>query len=184
MVIHLIVNRLGAGKTLLLTFFALYYRMNSQKDIYANFRLSFSDGVIHTLNKLNTIKHAFLGLDDAYMILNSREMKGNREALNILARSRKRDLDIFITSVRAKQIDINVRYNVSVIWTPNVVQSPVAGRPPIALSAIGYEYRPEEEEEARTLGKPLYFICITGSLLRKVMNLYDTAEEIETMDDA
>jgi hypothetical protein len=178
--VHLITNPLGAGKTLLLNVFAAaaFY---SGRNVYLNYHSPITTKVITSMEMLDVCRDGFLGVDDCYMLVNSREIKANRQAMLILARSRKRGLDIFLTAVRAKQVDINLRFNIQVVWIPRCFYGPDVNRPPIALHAIGYEFLGETDDERFFKGRPLFSICVYGNLLRKIIAMYDTTEEVSKL---
>lgn len=171
---------LGAGKTLFLTYRA-YANFVIGREIFSNFDLGFKYSGVSSLSDLNTMFNGYVAIDDAYQWLNSRNIRGNEQALEILARSRKRKLDIGLSFVRAKQIDINVRFNISRIWVPILIYD--LRKVPIALIAKLYEFRGEEDDEFLMYGKKLGSIVIRGSLLKKVMSLYYTEQEIDKLEN-
>jgi hypothetical protein len=179
MTMHLIVNTLGQGKTLFLTFCAIISHIKG-REVFSNYKTAVTGRFVRDMGILEELRGGDLFVDDAYMWLDSRVRRDNKGRLLILAKSRKRDIDIFLSCVRPHQIDLNVRYNVAFIWIPQVIKGP-SGLP-IMLQAHRFEYRPEMEKAELEYGEYRGTITITGTLLRRIMYAYDTLEEIDELD--
>ena len=115
-----IVGDLGSGnlvtwKTLTLTYYALrtFHKFRGLRKIYANYHLyripyEFTPDLTDALDSL---EKGLLCADELWLYADSRQSasKRNRFVTSVLAKSRKRDLDIFYTCQYWKSIDLRLR---------------------------------------------------------------------------
>jgi len=101
-------GKLGAGKTLALTYMLFKYRANP---IYANFHLGFDSTFIESPDDLLEVSNGYLGLDELWAWLDSRVSgsKKNRILGHFLLTSRKRNCHVLYTTQHFKQVDRRVR---------------------------------------------------------------------------
>ena len=177
MSMHIIYNRLGTGKTLLMTFFGAVTHAK-RRDIYSNYEIGIPHKPVNSLDDLNDMRNGMFLWDDAYVWANSRRIKETKSINMIFAKSRKRGIDIIWSTTRPSQVDINIRYNTAYAWIPQIILDKTT-RIPIELIARKYEFIPEGANDTEILGRLLNVIRIRGEVLKYVMEIYDTTEEIE-----
>jgi len=155
-----IIGDLGSGKTLTLTFFALMYYV-SNRTVYANYHLAFPHVYVSDINMLNEIRYGGFFGDELWLWIDSRASSSarNRFVSMILAKSRKRKLDIFYTTQIFRQIDLRIRRLTDIIIIPNFDRTTNVCKVEVFNKA----------------GERIKRFSYRGDLL---FNLYDTEEEI------
>src|SRR3989304_7175833 len=96
MVLVAIVGELGCGKTLALTYLAWHNYINKGRQLYSNYSLKMPYTAIETTEDINDMHSGVFCGDELWLWLDSRasHSKKNRFIAAILAKSRKRDLEI------------------------------------------------------------------------------------------
>lgn len=113
-------GKLGAGKTLALTYFA-YRKYLQGRDIFTNYPLNFPKmplgspqpniTMLRTIQDVLKMRSGYGALDELWASCDSRESMKNKNTLvsNILLKSRKRDIHFGFTSQEFGQIDKRLR---------------------------------------------------------------------------
>lgn len=101
---------LGSGKTLFLSL--LGYLEEENRDIYANFTLRLDNVNRIGIEDLERIEQGLLLIDEGYMWMDSRlsNSEMNRYLSRFIFKSRKRGLDIFISSQLHGALDLRFRH--------------------------------------------------------------------------
>jgi len=166
---------LGSGKTLFLVIEACRLHLAGKK-IYANFNLKFPDGkkAEHLTIDLLTpdLKNCVVLIDEAYAWLESRtSMKSlNRYMSYILFQSRKRDLDIYLTTQLISTIEMRYQNLADHLITARFINShSVYTKRLFQYDVISYT--PSGKKIRR-------IFTITFDKARKYFDLYDTKEVI------
>lgn len=182
--IRLITGILGSGKTLFLSGVTISNSLKGNA-IYTNFNHDNSNYRISSMDEMELIRNGVFCLDDGYVLMSSKDPEKSVKAAKLIcAKSRKRGFDIYITAARHKQIPLDVRYNVDVIYKPFVILSKKT-KFPVCLVVRAYAYRnPEAKEEGEELGELYWEKKIRGSLLQALMDAYDTKEEVQDFNVA
>lgn len=164
MVLIGIIGELGSGKTLSLTYMALrnYYK---NKTIYSNYKLNFPYKPISNVDDIVGMKNGFLCADELWTWVDSRVSgsKKNKFITMVLAKSRKRGIDIGYTAQYFKSIDVRIRSVTDFIALPKlndketICTLPVYSNPSFKLQKI-FKFRAGQ-----------------------IFKLYDTNEEIEEL---
>lgn len=176
MAIDLIFQRLGGGKTLLMTLFLLMAKQRNER-VFSNYHTKATDMVVKSLNDLLTIRNGVFGWDDAYADLSSRDFKKN-DLSNMMCRlSRKRGLKMYMTAVRTMNIDINIRYNIDNVYMPQLIR--FKDGTPFFMIVRKFDFFPERKEGEDLLYKTKFYIKYP--ILKLAMDSYDTEEEIFRM---
>lgn len=182
--IHCILNRLGEGKTLLLTVMAISNYLKG-REVFSNYQLEIPHTRLHSLEDVNQIRQGFFAADDFYIWANSRRFKDNRGIDLVLGKSRKRGIDIAWTATRPMQVDINIRINTHFAWVPQLFMRPDPKNPkarlPWFMVVRKHMFIPEVKEETDFLGDLVEKMVIPPKVVEKAMNLYDTIEEVEDL---
>ena len=177
MAIDLIFQRLGGGKTLLMTLFLLIQKAKGER-VFSNYETSVTDFTVKCLDDLMQIRHGVFGWDDAYADLSSREFKKN-DLSNLMCRmSRKRGLKMYMTAVRTMNIDINIRYNIDRVYMPQLMR--FKDGTPFLMIVRQFDFFPEMKE-----GEDLQFrrkFYIRFPFLSLAMSSYNTEEEIYRLE--
>lgn len=100
---------LGSGKSLFLTLLGV---QDSNRTVYTNFSLDLDKAEEVTIEDLENIKKGLLLIDEGYMWLDSRlsSSEMNRYLSRFIFKSRKRQLDIFISSQLHRALDLRFRH--------------------------------------------------------------------------
>lgn len=166
-----IVGPLGSGKTLGMTYLIFksvlkYRRMGMRIRVFANYHLS---GIpfyyVHTPDEILAMREGLFGGDELWLWLDSRASGSHRNLFmsRILAKSRKRNVEIFYTTQDISQIDKRIRKITELIVFPSL----------------------NKNESICTL-----YICNRYLELKRVVKfrtknifkLYDTTEEVEEIN--
>jgi hypothetical protein len=177
MAINLIFQRLGGGKTLLMTLLLIIEKAKGER-IFSNYETAVTDFTVRCLDDLLKIRHGVFGWDDAYADLSSREFKKN-DLSNLMCRlSRKRELKMYMTTVRTMNIDINIRYNVDKVYMPQLIR--FKDGTPFFLIVRQFDFFPEMKEGEDLLYRRKFFVKYP--FLKLAMDSYDTEEEIYRLE--
>lgn len=179
--IYIIFDELGGGKTLTATYFAACYKKQG-KQLFTNYHTKISDHHISSLEEMDKMNDGVFICDDAYNWMSSRNIKENKGINKILSVSRKRKLDIFITTVRPMQIDINIRYNVKYCFMPKIILGK-STKFPLLMLIRQFPFFPEYSEPEKQLGKGKTVKILNHKTLKYICDLYDTKEEIQKLSD-
>lgn len=114
----------GNGKTMSAVFFA-YQQYKEGKTIYTNFQTTFSKKVtineLITLFKNDKLSNTTIILDEAQLYLMNSGVKAGviKELINLfIAQTRKREIDIFLTTQRYKNLNNKLRIHCDIILIP------------------------------------------------------------------
>lgn len=169
-----VLGDLGSGKTLLLVYYGLktYHLHKGQRKIFANFHLKklpyeYEPDLTGVLDYL---KEGLLLADELWLYADSRRSASRKNAFvtKVLAKSRKRDLDIFYTCQYWKSIDIRLRTFTDICAFPELNEETN-----ICKVHLGKSYGGGNVDFFHTFkfyAKPIY-------------KLYDTTEEIVIPED-
>ena len=166
-----IVGELGAGKTLSLTFLLFKNWMFRRKKIFANYHLYGIPYIyISSINQLDNIHDGFVGLDELWLIADSRLSlnKKNRFVAGILSKSRKRILNYTFTAQLLDQLDKRIRKVLDFTAYPIMNTAETLTR--VNIFRTGY---PREGSYMKT-----FYFKNAG-----IFPLYDTNEEIMMDND-
>jgi len=166
MVLMAFVGELGAGKTLSLTYFAYLNYLKGIK-IYSNYHLNFPYEPVRTLEDIEDMREGFFAGDELWLWMDSRasQNKKNRVISAILLKSRKRNIQIAYTTQSFGQIDLRVRRITDFIAVPML--SPKENWCRVLIMS----------NPSMTKVRWLKFKT------EEIFPLYDTAEEIEPLED-
>lgn len=122
-----IVGELGTGKTLALTYLAWHNYIRKGRKIYSNyhFKPPIKYTPVKTVDDINEMKSGIFCGDELWLWLDSRasHVKKNRFIAAILAKSRKRNLEILYTTQSFGQIDVRIRRLTDFILEPILTKS-------------------------------------------------------------
>lgn len=167
-------GKLGAGKTLAMTFLGYLAQQKYGTKIASNYKTTFSDQYITTLKQFESFKNGIMLLDELWLWIDSRRSGSDKNMIvnKIPLASRKRGLIIIYTSQQIGQTDLRIRGITDLIIEPTLT--------PLVDNSTGkliYDSK----------GFPLS-ICtlhIFGAKVKKisflansVYDLYDTNEEV------
>jgi len=122
MVLVALIGQIGEGKTLGLTFLGWHNAMKG-KTIFSNYHLKgFPYTLIKTVDDFLNMEHGIALLDELWLWADCREHKAARNKIinAMLAKSRKKDLEIIWTAQSFRQVDLRVRMNTFFIIIPNL----------------------------------------------------------------
>lgn len=156
-----IVGKMGTGKTLTLTYLAMKERKKHRK-IYSNYKLNFPYKPIKNLNDFDKIRNGVFCADELWLWLDSREsgQAKNKFGSKILAKSRKRGIDVYYTTQHIMQIDARVRRVTDYLIFPQIKNG--------ILIMEMYEYYNNSME----------FLKKIQVQANKLFDYYDTSEEV------
>jgi hypothetical protein len=171
MTMHIIFNRLGKGKTTFLAWVGMVSYIQG-KHIFSNFHLSFPHTFVDSAMDLRQMRNGVLLIDDAYQWFYART--GFNPLVNeVMAKSRKRGIDIFYTMVRSNQIDVNLRACTEFCWVPVIIPKTNIM---IAPRFIYYPDRGMKGGDEERIGEPMGGYMIGN--IDYIWQQFDTAEEI------
>lgn len=159
-----IVGELGSGKTLALTYLAWRNYSKGMK-IYSNYKLNFPYTPIQTPDDIINMKDGFASLDELWLYADSRlsASKKNKFVTMVLAKSRKRSINIGFTTQSFGQVDKRIRTVTDFVCLPKLNNS-------------------------ETVCKLAVYSNPSMSLMRTfrfktqaIFNMYDTEEEISEL---
>jgi len=118
-----IIGELGSGKTLSMTWL-MNHNFNKGRQLYANYHLKppLTYNPIKSIEEIEDMKQGVFGGDELWLWLDSRasRTKANRAVSMILAKSRKRGVDIIYTTQSFRQIDVRIRNITDFIIEPRL----------------------------------------------------------------
>jgi len=119
-----VIGELGSGKTLGMTYMGIrnYVKYEGTRTIFANYHLfDVPFNFVDSPEQIDDIHSGIFLADELWLWLDSRvsSSKRNRFVSAILAKSRKRDLDILYTSQSFSQVDKRVRKITDFVAVPS-----------------------------------------------------------------
>lgn len=155
-----IIGAIGSGKTLMCVILAFY----SKKQIYSNFQIdSKRYNELEVIDLLNLRRNIMVIIDEAYTWLESRTSLStlNRYLSYIIFQSRKRTIDIYITSQMFSSVDIRFREQSNLLIECKRIDDD-----------FHYTFKYLAEKKISTFVLPL-------SKAKRFFSLYDTLEIVE-----
>jgi zona occludens toxin (predicted ATPase) len=116
-------GRMGSGKTLSSTAFAVIDKLENGRDIICNYHLNGIDYkyfsyelFVEWMKSNETLNNASIIVDEAYLIGDSRMSQSGLGKLftYFILQTRKRGVDLYITTQQFRNIDIRIRMNADV----------------------------------------------------------------------
>jgi hypothetical protein len=168
-----IVGPCGCGKTLFMTYVAakaydLALRQNQFLNIFANYHLKagWQFCYIGSVEELDKIRNGWFLGDELWLWLDSRcsMKKINKTQSKIIAKGRKRNIEIYYTTQDLGQIDVRIRRNTDLFIYPRLNKQETICRARV-------------EDKHGKLVKSIKFYT------RQVFPLYDTDEEVVELDE-
>lgn len=195
MALSAFVGTLGAGKTLGLTWRAMIAH-NQGKTLYSNYKLGFPHYTIDHPDQLEDIRNGFAALDELWLWMDSRASgdQKNMFRAKVLAKSRKRKIEIGYTAQNLMQIDKRIRNVTDTVYAPYLPHNPEKCLDCQFHPTRHYRH-PLSGETMSFCGKPIpvvieayemiggnfgavKFIGRTVVNAERIIPLYDTTEEV------
>lgn len=160
-----ICGELGSGKTLALTYLALRNYHKGRK-LYSNYNLKLPFTKVTTPEDIVNMREGFLCADELWTWADSRlsGSKKNKFLTLVLAKSRKRGINIGYTAQYFKSVDVRIRTVTDFLCMPKLNESEtvctlfVYSNPSMQIQRV-FKFRTQP-----------------------VFNLYDTNEEVEELE--
>lgn len=173
-----IIGDLGAGKTLTMTYLAVYNWYKKHPKIYTNYHLK---GIpftyVNSLEQLNEMKQGMFFGDEFWMWVDCRAHRSKRNMAidKIIAMSRKRGVHIFYTCRNIMRMDIRIREHTDFIVEPRLAKfvNMEGVDTPVPLMCTIYWYEWPGNFIRRIATKIMKFYTLP------IMAVYNTYEEID-----
>lgn len=163
---------MGSGKTLTLARLCFEHWFFRKEIVFSNFHLfKIPYYYVDSLDKLDKMREGFVGLDELWLICDSRlsKTKKNMITSNILAKSRKRHLTVCFTAQLPDQIEKRIRKVQDFSAYPMLNRQETIAK--VAIFRTGYA-------KAGTFMKHFYYKADV------TMSFFDTDEEIDMVDES
>jgi hypothetical protein len=166
MVLLGILGNLGSGKTLTLAYFAwrnLYYK---HMRIFSNFDLKMPHVRIRNAGDILAMKDGFAAMDELWTWADARVSSShkNKFLTMVLAKSRKRGINIAYTSQLMRQIDVRIRGVTDFLVFPRMIMNNQVCHVDI------FSNPPTRPIKVFRFNAPI------------IWSLYDTSEEVEDLE--
>lgn len=111
----------GAGKTAFTTYRA-YQAYKQKRQVFCNYKLNFPFKffTLEVLTKqMDTLQNATIIIDEAHLYFDAREFSSKKNQLfnKFQSQTRKRKLEVILTSQQYENVDLRIRKNLDVIHT-------------------------------------------------------------------
>jgi len=182
--IYAIVGGIGSGKTLFLTFLAnMYY--SSDYDIYSNYEIKHipmqNIDRVKDFLKIESEK-SFFAVDEAWLSADSRQSQRNRLFSTQFLQSRKKHIDIGLTTQDFGQIDVRIRNVTQMVFEPEIIkrQNDEKNGKPLIMK-VSYFDVAEDIRKTNSMIIPLIMRFPKQGVI-DIPNSYSTYQVVEAME--
>lgn len=175
-----VVGKMGAGKTLWMTYSLAILKAERKMKILANYNLHFPYEPIDMnalLDPNSQISNCAIGLDEFWVWADSRASSSNVNKMvsYFLLQSRKRDVEIFATAQSYDQLDKRFRKNADYIVYCK--KHPV--KKDYMLYTIIPRDNPDNARQYQLYMKPVFSLYDTKQIIDPTINIRHATKEVE-----